>query len=323
MFRPNSMFGIVQSDLHQLEADMQSLIQSPVGTVNEIYTHLLQAGGKRLRPALYLLCARSGQQDVKPPLGIAVAIELIHMATLVHDDVIDNAEIRRSMPTANKLWGNQVTVLAGDYLFAKAFSIIAAHGDSECLCKLTEVVCRICEGEIVQSKSAFDIKQTEEEYLDRLAQKTADFIAVSCELGAMSANYSATDIEALRKYGYAIGMAFQLTDDLLDVTASAQQIGKPVGNDLRQGILTLPVLYALKHSIHREELREIIISRDMTDANVNRGLAIVHESDAVAYSYHKVSEYLQQARVVLPDTLNDGARSTLVAVADFIGLRKY
>lgn len=323
MHRPTSMFGIIQSDLHQLEADMQSLTQSPVGTVNEIYTHLLQAGGKRLRPALYLLCSRSGQQPATPSLGIAVAIELIHMATLVHDDVIDNAEIRRSMPTANTLWGNHVTVLAGDYLFAKAFAIIAANGDNECLRKLTEVVCRICEGEIVQSKSAFDVNQTEEEYLERLAQKTADFIAVSCELGAMSAAYSPEDIEALKKYGYAIGMAFQLTDDLLDVTASAQQIGKPVGNDLRQGILTLPVLYALKHSNCREELREIIISRDMSDANVNRGLAIVHETDAVTYSYQKVGEYLQQAREALPNTLNDDARSTLVAVADFIGLRKY
>lgn len=323
MHRPTSMFGMIQSDLHQLEADLLSLIQSPVGTVNQIYTHLLQAGGKRLRPALYLLCSRSGRQEAVPSLGLAVAIELIHMATLVHDDVIDNAETRRSLPTANTIWGNHVTVLAGDYLFAKAFSIIAANGDNECLRKLTDIVCRICEGEIVQSKSAFDAEQTEEEYLERLAQKTADFIAVSCELGAMAAGHLPADIAALKLYGYSVGMAFQLTDDLLDVTASSQQIGKPVGNDLRQGILTLPVLYALQNSIHRDELREMILSRDMSEANVNRGLAIVHETDAVTYSYQRVREYLQQARSVLPDTLDAGARSTLMAVADFVGLRKY
>ena len=317
-----SMFGIIQNDLKQLETDLQSLIQSPVNTVNTVYTHLLQAGGKRLRPALYLLCARSGAQD-QPLIGLAVAIELIHMATLVHDDVIDNAETRRSLPTANKVWGNQVTVLSGDYLFAKAFSIIASYADSIYLKKLTDVVCRICEGEILQSNSAFNPDQTEEQYLSRLAQKTADFIAVSCELGGISAGLNSADIDALREYGYAIGMAFQLTDDLLDVTASAEQIGKPVGNDLRQGILTLPVLYALQHSPERAELREIILSKEMPEAKVARGLTIVHGSEAVEYSYQKVAAYLQQARNVLPETLNPSVHSTLLSVADFVGLRKY
>ena len=323
MTNPVSMFGMIQNDLQQLETDMQSLLHSPVSTVNTIYMHLLQAGGKRLRPALYMLCARSKNPDTVPSIGLAVAIELIHMATLVHDDVIDNAQVRRSLPTANTVWGNQVTVLAGDYLFAKAFSIIAAHADNTSLCKLTEVVCRICEGEIAQSRSAFDPEQTEEEYLERLAQKTADFIAVSCELGAMRAGYEPEVIAAMKQYGYAIGMAFQLTDDLLDVTASSEQIGKPAGNDLRQGILTLPMLYALRESEHREELRTLIISRDMTEEKIGRGLALVRQTDAIHYSNEKVREYLQQAKDILPATLEAGVRTSLLAVADFVGMRKY
>jgi heptaprenyl diphosphate synthase len=317
------MFAIIQQDLLQVETELQSVIHSPVDTVNHIYTHLLQAGGKRLRPALYLLCAKSGALGRQPELSLAVAIELIHMATLVHDDVIDNAETRRSAPTANVLWGNHVSVLAGDYLFAKAFSIIAANEDHECLKKLTEIVCSICEGEIIQNKSAFDPDQTETEYLLKLAKKTADFIAVSCELGGIAAGHSPSAVQALRRYGYALGMAFQLTDDILDVVASAEQMGKPVGNDLRQGIITLPVIYALCHSPHSFELREIISSRDMSEAKVNRGLAIVHETGAVEYCYRRVSDYLDQARNALPSELNTDVRATLATVADFIGLRKY
>lgn len=317
------VFGMIRTDLQQLEDSLQASIQSPVHTINHVYTHLLQAGGKRLRPALYLLCSRSRNRETAPSMDLAVAIELIHMATLVHDDVIDNAATRRSLPTANVVWGNHVTVLAGDYLFARAFSLLAANENKECLTKMIEIVCRICEGEILQNKSAFNPEQTEEQYLSRLAQKTADFIAVSCELGGMAAGHSQADTEALRRYGYLLGMAFQLTDDLLDVTASAEQIGKPVGHDLRQGIITLPVLYALSHSPHRKELRDIIASQEMSEAKVNRGLAIVHETDAIEYSYRRVGEYLRQAREALPASLNDEARTILLSVADFIGLRKY
>ncbi|MCX7780444.1 MAG: polyprenyl synthetase family protein, partial [Negativicutes bacterium] len=147
------MFAVIQQDLKQVETELKSVIQSPVDRVNHIYSHLLQAGGKRLRPALYMLCAKSRNISHEPQWPLALAIELIHMATLVHDDVIDNAAPRRSHPTANVVWGNHVSVLAGDYLFAKAFSIVAANADNRCLRKLTEVVCSICEGEILQSKA--------------------------------------------------------------------------------------------------------------------------------------------------------------------------
>ncbi|CVK20974.1 polyprenyl synthetase family protein [Sporomusa sphaeroides] len=319
---PDNIFDIVSEDLVAVEEELYSIIQSPVDMVNDIGVHLVQAGGKRIRPALYLLCARGGVPNQAELLPMAVAIELIHMATLVHDDIIDNAATRRGRPTANARWGNHSSVLTGDYLFAKAFSaIILARKNM--LKILTDVICNICEGEIIQLKEAFNANQTEADYRLRVAQKTADFIAASCELGAIAGGLDEKSVIRVREYGYALGMAFQITDDILDITASAEQLGKPVGNDLRQGIVTLPVIYALKNSPRSDELRNIIINQKMSDDEVKRGLEIIHQTEAVEYSYGQVHTYLQHARNSLPATLNSSVRESLFAVADFVGLRKY
>jgi len=321
----NSIFGIIQNDLIALEAELLSVIHSPVHLINEISEHLVQAGGKRLRPALYFLSARcvSGQ-TTQALLPLAVAIELIHMATLVHDDVIDHATTRRGRPTANSKWGNQLSVLSGDYLFAKAFSIVAGNQvGSRVLQVLTDVICTLCEGEIVQNQDTFNPDQGEPEYLVRIAKKTADFIAASCELGALKAGLCDEDVQALRDYGYSIGMAFQITDDILDVTASSEQIGKPAGNDLRQGIITLPVIYALQNSPDSAELRTIAVTRDMPEQMVKRGLDIIHATDAVEYSYRLVGEYLNRARTILPASIPQDMKEAFLAVADFVELRKF
>lgn len=320
---PNNIFDIVQDDLVAVEQELYSIIQSPVDLVNDISVHLVQAGGKRLRPALFLLCARGGCPDHNKLLPLAVAIELIHMATLVHDDVIDDASTRRGRPTANARWGNYSSVLTGDYLFAKAFSAVAVGADKEMLKVLTDVISVMCEGEIDQMKESFNPDQDEADYRLRVAQKTADFIAASCELGAMAAGLDEREVVQVKEYGNAIGMAFQITDDILDITASAEQLGKPVGNDLRQGIVTLPVIYALKNSPDRDELRNIIIKQSMTGNDVKRGLEIIHQTEAVEYSYAQVNKYLQHARNILPPTLSSEVKEALVAVADFVGLRKY
>ena len=319
----NTMFNIIESDLTRLEAELLSVIHSPVELIKNISDHLVQAGGKRLRPALYLVCARSKSVNEAQIMPMAAAIELIHMATLVHDDVIDNASTRRGKPTANARWDNHASVLTGDFLLAKAFSIVATNVNNNMLKVLTDVMCSMCEGEILQDQDTFDPDQSEDQYLIRIAKKTADFIAASCELGGMSADLSQAEVEALKKFGYSIGMAFQITDDILDITASSEQIGKPAGNDLRQGIVTLPVIYALKNSERKSELREIILNRVPTEAAVKVGLKIVHDTAAVEYSYQRVADYLCEARSVLPQSIPSGLRECLLEVADFVGLRKY
>ncbi|SHI31284.1 heptaprenyl diphosphate synthase [Propionispora hippei DSM 15287] len=320
-----TMFDIVQNDLVTLETELLSVVQSPVKLISDIGTHLTQAGGKRLRPALYLLCAKSRAEadTAERAIPMAVAIELIHMATLVHDDVIDEAATRRGQITANARWGNHSSVLAGDYLFAKAFSLISGLVNNNMLKILAEVICSMCEGEIIQNKDIYNPQQTEEEYLVRIAKKTADFLAASCVLGGMTAELSETELAALRCYGYSLGMAFQITDDILDVTASSEQLGKPAGNDLRQGIVTLPVIYALQHSADREELRSIVTERNMADGQVARGLEIMHGTKAVEYCYSRVDDYLNEARQCLPASLPEEIRETLITIADYVGLRNY
>lgn len=320
--KQSSLFALALNELAVVEKELASVLVSQEDLVTDIGSHLLRAGGKRLRPALYILCAKNGG-SLSVSLPVAVAIELIHMATLVHDDVIDGAATRRSLPTANARWGNHVSVLAGDYFFAKAFSLIAADAGPVALRVLTDAICAICEGEISQAGALFNPRQNEAAYLSRIGQKTAGFIAAGCELGALAAGLPKGDVAALRQYGYDIGMAFQITDDILDVTASTEQIGKPAGNDLRQGVLTLPVIYALENSPERQELAAMIDTKEMSAADVARGIAIVRETDAVEYSYSRVSRYLASARSVLPASLSPEVRAALVDIADFVGLRKY
>lgn len=323
MINKNLLFNAIQDNLTSLEKELSSITESPADLIHEMSQHLIQAGGKRLRPALYLLCASSGDKPTAERLAVATAIELIHMATLVHDDVIDEAAIRRGLPTANVKWGNHASVLTGDYLFAKAFSLVAEQGTPQMLKVLTEVVCSVCEGEILQLKSVFNPEQSESDYQLRIGKKTADFIAASCKLGGMSAGFSEREIVSLQQYGHSVGMAFQITDDILDITQSTAKLGKPSGNDLRQGVLTIPVLYALQESPYREELKKIILQKSMSEENLKRGLEIVLATDAVAYSYKQVEQYLQQAHSILPPSVNADLRSKLSTLADFIAERRY
>ncbi len=320
----NSMFDLISNDLEHLEDELITVTKSQEELIREISSHLVQAGGKRLRPALYFLSARSGGcHEMAEMMPMAAALELIHMATLVHDDVVDHAETRRGIATANALWGGHSSVLTGDYLFARAFSLIANTVDSARLGVLAELICAMSEGEINQSASAYDANQTEEEYLVRIAQKTADFIAASCKLGAMSARMSPTAVDDFREYGYCLGMAFQITDDILDMTATSEQLGKPAGHDLRQGMITMPVIYALQQSLAKDELVQIVTDRAMSDAKAERGLTIIRESGALEYSYKKVDEYLEKARHILAAHVPQEFQEAFQEIADFVAKREY
>lgn len=317
------LFDSVKAELSAVDSQLASVVHSRVDQVTDIGSHLFRAGGKRLRPALFLLCAKGGVSDRNRLISIAMAIELIHTATLIHDDVIDESPTRRGIPTANSRWGNQIPVLAGDYLFARAFSLMALHADNEMMEVLTDAICQMCEGEIVQVRDVFDIGQTENDYLRRIGQKTAEFIAASCKLGGMAAGFDREACTALYRYGHAVGLAFQITDDILDLTAAAEQIGKPAGSDLQQGILTLPVIYALTHSPQREELRELIAAKDWSGDSLKRSLSIIHAAKALEYATEKIDECLALARCILPDVLSPETREALLEVAAFVGRRKY
>lgn len=321
----NHMFDVIKSDLEVLEEGLLAAVSSENDLVTEVGTHLVTSGGKRIRPALCLLSAHGGPSfELSHVLPLAEALELIHTASLVHDDVIDEADTRRGAETANARWGNQVAILSGDYIFARAFHLIANQGYGEYISmRLAELVCNLSVGEIIQDHAVYQASRGMADYYDRIQKKTADFLEICCELGALVGGASSEAAAKLAAYGHDIGMAFQITDDLLDIEQTSEKIGKPAGNDIRQGIVTLPVIRALETSPAADELRAIVTDMDMTDEMVARALDIVKSTDAVEFAKQKADEYLAHAKAVLPEDLPDEIREAYIMVADFIGDRDF
>ena len=321
----NTMFDVIQEDIEKLNEGLIGAVSSPVDLVTEIGTHLVTAGGKRIRPALCLLAAHGGPSySLERLLPLAEALELIHTASLVHDDVIDEADTRRGSITANAKWDNQVAILSGDYIFAKAFGLIADGEYGNYVSKrLADLVCNLSVGEIIQNHTVYHAVKDLDNYYNRIQKKTADFLEICCELGAYVGGFGQEEVRRLAEYGHCIGMAFQITDDLLDILQTSEKIGKPAGNDIRQGIVTLPVIHALNVSADADEPEKIVTDPAMTDEMVMRALAIVKATDGVEIAKEKVEEYLDRARGVLPDKLAPEIREAFVMVADFIGDRDF
>ena len=319
------IFHWIAPELELLEKTLGETLVSTAPLISEVGAHLVRSGGKRLRPALYLLSAKScGGFDENKVTPLAAAIELIHMASLVHDDVIDQAQTRRGTLTANARWGNQVAVLTGDHMFAQAFALISNKGYSEDVGeRLAALVQGLCAGEILQDSALYTADHNLEEYERRIAMKTADFLAICCELGGMVGGAPTEVCEGLKAYGKAIGMAFQITDDLLDVMGDEERIGKPAGNDIRQGVVTLPVICALETSPDRDELRAIVTDREMTDDMVVRAIDIVRASDGVMKARKRADKYLEEARHVLPEAVDVEARTAFLEAAAYIGQRDF
>ena len=318
------LFDLIQDDLQHLEEELLRAVEAPLPVITQMGTQLVKSGGKRLRPALFFLAAHCGpdfrREQVMP---LALAVEMIHMASLEHDDVIDEAGTRRGKPTANAVWGNKWAILGGDYLMAQALGLITGRGyGDEIGFKLAQLIKTLVRGEILQDEAVFRVC-TEEEYFRHIREKTADFMALCCELGGMASGADKELQQSLWNYGHSLGMAFQITDDLLDVLENSEHIGKPSGNDIRQGIITLPVLRALETSAEGDELRGIVTNRAMTEADVARALEIVRGSDGVEYAKEKVMDYLGEAEAALPQNLRAEVRGAFEEAAAFIGQRSF
>ena len=323
----NDIFDVIQADLEAFEPALAASVVSETPLITDVGEHLVSSGGKRLRPALFLLAARGGTAfDRARAMPIAVALELIHTASLVHDDVIDEADTRRGAETTNAKWGNQVAILSGDYLFARAFKLVAEEGyDSSVYVKLAQLVCTLSEGEILQDHTVYQVPASEHAYYERIRKKTADFLEICCELGGAIGGMSTEDTKGMALYGHAIGMAFQITDDLLDYRQTSEHIGKPAGRDLAQGFVTLPVIRALEvlDAERRTELTSLITNPKMTDDEVARALEIVRMTDGLDYAQEQADAYLARAEAALPESLDERIRETCLMAADFIGRREF
>lgn len=301
-----------------VEDEVRRVLAGDGSLVEEIASHLLNGGGKKVRPLLVLmsgLACGAAQEDLVPA---AAAAELIHMATLIHDDVVDRSVLRRGLPTVNATWGDGAAVLTGDYLFARAFATLAATGDNRLVRVMAGVVNEMSAGEIEQLLQAFNPEQAESDYLRRIYRKTGCFIAACCEAGALLAGAADETVEALRAYGHGIGMSFQIIDDILDLTASGDKTGKPAGNDVRSGVLTLPVLHALAHSPQRGRLAELVRRRELDDTEVAEVRALAARSGGIDYAYRLAQGFTRRALEALAALPTGPHRQSLAALAEYL-----
>jgi len=318
------LFNEIKDELNVVEKELHEAIKTSDAMITETSVHLLNAGGKRLRPALSLLGGKCVPRfSLEKVLPLAVALELIHMATLVHDDVVDASLIRRGKPTVKARWGNRLSIHLGDYLFARSLVLISTCTQPLIPRVLADTSVKMCEGEIQQISTCFDFGQTVKDYFYRINRKTALLIAASCQLGAVACDAPAGMHLALRRYGHYIGMAFQITDDILDLVADQKQLGKPVGSDLRQGIITLPVIYALENSDYREDLKALVFAREKDDDTIFRVIEMIDDCGGVAYSVRVAQQYIYKAKGELNFLPDCPARKTLGLIADFISMRKF
>ncbi|WP_273125942.1 heptaprenyl diphosphate synthase component II [Metabacillus sp. HB246100] len=316
-----ALFSFLNNELSIIEQELEKTAVSEYPLIKEANLELLQAGGKRIRPAFVLLSSMFGDFDIHKVKHVAVALETIHMASLVHDDVIDDAQLRRGKPTVKSKWDNRIAMYTGDYLLARSLEVMTNVKDPLAHKILSNAIVEVCLGEIEQIKDKYDVDQSFRTYLKRIKRKTALLIAVSCQLGALSAGAPEEIHRKLYWFGYYVGMSFQITDDILDFTATEKELGKPVGGDLLQGNITLPVLYAREIPGFKSRLESISIHTKQEE--MKPILDVIQNSGVIDKSVTVSDMYLQKAFDILETLPKNKARSTLYSIAKYIGKRKF
>ena len=313
----------VRGGFDRVETMLRDCVVSEHAFVTEAARHLVYAGGKRFRPLLVLLASHFGDPDAPGVVPSAVVVELTHLATLYHDDVMDEAALRRGTPSANVRWDNTVAILTGDYLFAKASDILADLG-TEAVRIQARTFARLVEGQIRETVGAAEGEDAVEHYLRVVADKTGSLIATSSRFGAMMAGSDATTVDTLMRFGECIGSAFQLSDDLIDVASDTGTSGKTPGTDLREGIATLPVLFALRDSgPGGSRLRELLAGGALRDddAAVTETLALLRAHPAMEQARATLASYADDAKKIVAELPALPARDALETLTDFVVAR--
>jgi heptaprenyl diphosphate synthase len=283
-----------EAELAKLEEQLRIAVVRGDPFLDDVVTHLIIAGGKRIRPALALASASlSGRPASDDTIQGGIAVELVHLASLYHDDVMDEALIRRQVPSVNARWGNLVAIVAGDFLLARSAEIAASLG-AEIGGLLAATLARLCQGQIAETRSSFQMGRTEDDYLRSISDKTSSLMATACRIGAMTAGLAETEIEALAAFGECFGVVFQIRDDVRDVLANEQELGKIPGQDLAEGIYTLPVLRALQDQSVAEELRRLL-GRPLSPAEVEVARKLILRSGGIQSSVAVARRYAEDA----------------------------
>jgi geranylgeranyl pyrophosphate synthase len=310
------LYGSVQEDLALVEKTFESLKQADYGPLGEMLEMVLSGGGKLLRPALALLSGRFGHYNLDLLVPLAASVELLHTATLVHDDVIDHAATRRGRPTVNSAFHNSTTVMLGDYLFAHAADQVVRTDNMRVVRLFSETLMIMAKGEIRQDLTAYDGRQTIRDYLQRIGGKTASLFSTACEGGAIVSGQPDEWSQAFRDYGYNFGMAFQIVDDILDFTGNEDEMGKPVGSDLMQGTLTLPSLLLMDRSQKNNAVQRYF-ARPGRD-RLTQAVQSVLDSGVTEESYEMAKDFGARARDALGFLPDIGDRQTLEELTEYI-----
>ncbi len=315
------LFTTFKKDLMVIERVIEEASSSQSAFMRETTGHLLKSGGKRIRPIFGMLCGKLGDYDIEKVKYPAAALELIHSASLAHDDVIDCASMRRGVATISAKWDNHVATYTGDYIFAHAMQLISQLNNPLAHQIVSKAIVEVCLGEIDQIHDKYRFDQSLRSYLRRIKRKTALLIAISGQLGAIAANVPASVHQNLYLFGYYVGMSFQITDDILDFTASEKELGKPAGSDLAQGNITLPTLYAMQDESLSKRIVEINATTDkLVLAQI---IEDIRSSGAIEKSYALSQRYLNLAFAVLDRIPSKKQKKNLIEIANFIGKRTY
>lgn len=312
-----------RQELDGVEIQVRSNLTSSVTLVNTVAAHILTSGGKRIRPLLLLLSARLCGYGGREHHQLGSLVEFIHTATLLHDDVVDDADLRRGKRTARKVWGNQISILVGDYLYSQAMCKVVEFRSQSINEVLAEACKKMAEGEVLQLYYNGNPAIPEADYIKIVEHKTAGLIAASCRMGAILADATESQQDALFRFGQFLGIAFQVADDPLDYTANGDSLGKTLGQDLRQGKATLPLLHLLRNcsESHRQMIKDRMETRTITDEDLQRLIQLMGEYGSIAYAMDRAQSYIAAAKQEL-DTFEDStAKRALSVAADYMVTR--
>ncbi|MHB8231797.1 MAG: polyprenyl synthetase family protein [bacterium] len=319
----NISFGYIENELKKVEEQFETHLVTETPLIHKVAKYVISSGGKRIRPILLIVSAKICGYKGDGHIPLAAVIEFIHTATLLHDDVVDNAPLRRGKSSANIVFGNEASVLVGDYLFAKSFKILSAFDNSDIIKAYSIATTLMAEGEVKELVKTADIRTTEEDYIDIIIKKTAVLFACASQVGAIVASSCGEYIKNLYDYGLNIGIAFQLMDDALDYISN-KEFGKFIGNDLKEGKLTLPLIHAMERADEREKdtISKIIYKKKLAVKDLNTVLGLVNSYGSIDYTVSKAKEAVLKAKKNLDIFPDSEYKASLIDIANYIIERK-
>jgi octaprenyl-diphosphate synthase len=311
---------LIEDDLKGVEEAIESHLASDVGFISDISNYVLSSGGKRIRPVLLVLTARLCNYVGERMYDLSTVIEFIHTATLLHDDVLDNSHLRRGHPTVNSRWGNHISILIGDYLYAKAMALALNDKDHLVMQTVSNVTIEMAKGQVIETLKQRDLAISEADYYRIIALKTASLFAASCTIGALLGGVSPQQRARLTAFGHHLGVAFQIADDTLDFVAPETQLGKPVNNDLKEGKITLPIITAMQQATPDEVqvIAAYLHNEDASDADFQAIVAILHKYQALQATMAAAQQHITQAKQQLHGFAASPALATLHHLADYV-----